>query len=32
MIGAQAYYEFRKGNLADSTLNASALDTIKQET
>lgn len=31
MIGAQAYYEYKKGNLADSSLNASALDTIKEE-
>ena len=31
MIGAQAYYEFKKGNMADSSLNASALDSIKQE-
>ncbi len=29
MIGAQAYYEFKAGNLADSSLNASALDTIE---
>ena len=31
MIGAQAYYEYKKGNLADSTLNASALDKIEAE-
>ena len=31
MIGAQAYYEYKNGNLADSSLNASALDTIKSE-
>ena len=28
MIAAQGYYEYKKGNLADSTLNASALDSI----
>ena len=28
MIAAQGYYEYMKGNLADSTLNASALDSI----
>ena len=28
MIGAQAYYEFKVGNLADSSLNASASDAI----
>ena len=31
MIGAQAYYEYKKGNFADSSLNASALDTIETE-
>ena len=31
MIGAQAYYEYKKGNMADSSLNASALDTIQKE-
>ena len=31
MIGAQAYYEYKNGERADSTLNASALDTIKTE-
>ena len=29
MIGAQGYYEYKKGALADSSLNASALDTIE---
>ena len=29
MIGAQGYYEYLKGNLADSSLNASALDKIE---
>ena len=29
MIGAQGYYEYLIGNLADSSLNASALDTIE---
>ena len=28
MIGAAAYYEYKIGNLADSSLNASALDSI----
>ena len=28
MIAAQGYYEFARGNLADSSLNASALDSI----
>ena len=28
MIAAQGYYEYKKGNLADSSLNASALDSI----
>ena len=28
MIGAQGYYEYERGNLADSSLNASALDSI----
>ena len=28
MIGAQAYYEYLQGNLADSSLNASASDSI----
>ena len=28
MIGAQGYYEYEIGNLADSSLNASALDSI----
>ena len=28
MIGAQGYYEFMAGNLADSSLNASAADSI----
>ena len=28
MIGAQGYYEYLEGNLADSSLNASALDSI----
>ena len=28
MIGAQGYYEYKIGNLADSSLNASALDSI----
>ena len=31
MIGAQGYYEYKKGNFANSSLNASALDTIKTE-
>ena len=31
MIGAQAYYEYKKGNFADSSLNASALDKIEFE-
>jgi hypothetical protein len=31
MIAAQGYYEYKKGAVADSTLNASALDTIKTE-
>lgn len=31
MIGAQGYYEYKKGNLADSSLNASALDTIESD-
>lgn len=29
MIGAAGYYEYKKGNLADSSLNASALDKIE---
>ena len=29
MIGAQGYYEYKAGHLADLSLNASALDTIK---
>ena len=29
MIAAQGYYEFENGSIADSTLNASALDSIK---
>ena len=29
MIAAAAYYEYKKGNLADSSLNASALDAIQ---
>ena len=29
MIAAQAYYEYKIGNLADSSLNASALDSIE---
>ena len=29
MIAAQAWYEYESGNIADSTLNASALDSIK---
>lgn len=29
MIGAQAYFEYQIGNFADSSLNASALDTIE---
>ena len=29
MIGAQGYYEYLAGNIADSTLNASALDKIE---
>ena len=32
MIAAQAYYEYKKGMRADSSLNASALDTIQKET
>jgi N6-L-threonylcarbamoyladenine synthase len=28
MIAAAGYYEYTKGNLADSSLNASALDSI----
>ena len=28
MIGAAAYYEYKAGNLATSSLNASALDSI----
>jgi N6-L-threonylcarbamoyladenine synthase len=31
MIAAQGYYEYKKGALADSSLNASALDTIEAE-
>ena len=31
MIGVQGYFEYKTGNLADSTLNASALDTIQKE-
>ena len=31
MIAAAAYYEYKKGNLADSSLNASALDKIEFE-
>lgn len=31
MIGAQGYYEYKKGRLSDSSLNASALDTIQSE-
>ena len=31
MIGAQGYYEYKKGARADSSLNASALDTIEIE-
>lgn len=30
MIAAQAYYEYKKGSRADSSLNASALDSIKE--
>ena len=30
MIGAQGYYEYEIGNLADSSLNASALDSISK--
>jgi N6-L-threonylcarbamoyladenine synthase len=29
MIAAQAYHEYKTGNLADSSLNASALDSIE---
>ena len=29
MIAAEGYYEYEKGNLADSSLNASALDSIE---
>ena len=29
MIAAQGYYEYASGNIADSSLNASALDSIK---
>ena len=29
MIGAQGYYEYQAGNIADSSLNASALDSIE---
>ena len=29
MIGAQGYYEYLDGNLADSSLNASASDSIE---
>ena len=29
MIGAQGYYEYISGNIADSALNASALDKIE---
>jgi N6-L-threonylcarbamoyladenine synthase len=28
MIAAEGYYEYKKGNLSDSSLNASALDSI----
>ena len=31
MIGAQGYYEYKNGARADSTLNASALDSIQSE-
>ena len=31
MIAAAAYYEYKKGNFADSSLNASALDKIEFE-
>ena len=31
MIGAQGYYEYKNGAVADSSLNASALDTIKSD-
>ncbi len=31
MIGAQGYYEYKKGARADSSLNASALDSIEKE-
>ena len=31
MIGAQGYYEYKKGARADSSLNASALDSIQTE-
>ncbi len=31
MIAAQGYYEFKKGERADSSLNASALDSIQTE-
>ena len=31
MIAAQGYYEYKKGAFADSSLNASALDSIKTE-
>ena len=30
MIGVQGYYEYKKGAVADSTLNASALDSIQR--
>ena len=29
MIGAQGYYEYKRGNLADASLNASASDSIE---
>ena len=32
MIAAQGYYEYKKGARADSSLNASALDSIQSET
>ena len=31
MIAAQGYYEYSVKNIADSSLNASALDTIKEK-
>ena len=29
MIAAQGYYEYSEGNLADASLNASALDSVE---